>query len=284
MHSFLKSRWLTSCGAVFAGQLRSRERREIRTCLPRYLERRARLHWPAFFRQHAFDDHRRVRHFQCRPVEHRGLHLHGLIPHFSHRRTDETYEGEPGALLILLSDPSWATFGGPAPYSAGFFTISFRGGGVNSVFDASTAAFQAGDPSPTTFYDYQYNFTFTGQEPLTVLLSGGQLALYNNSLSDVTAAIFPVPELSTWAMMAFGLAGFGMAGRLRGWRNQSRANCPRSARRLRSDQVGSETGGLGNLTLARICSAWTVARAAGKKPSTIRCASPCTRPQAAMAA
>jgi hypothetical protein len=92
------------------------------------------------------------------------------------------------------------------------------GGGVNSVFDASTAAFQAGDPSPSLFYDYQYNFSFTGQEPLTVLLSGGQLALYNNSVSDVTAAIFPVPEVSTWAMMAFGFAGLGMAGRLRAWR------------------------------------------------------------------
>ena len=33
---------------------------------------------------------------------------------------------------------------------------------------------------------------------------------------------------------------------------------------LRFYEVGSETGGLGNLTLARISSAWTIARAAGK--------------------
>ena len=47
---------------------------------------------------------------------------------------------------------------------------------------------------------------------------------------------------------------------------------------------GSETAGLGNLILARISSARLVARATGKKPSTIRCESPCTRPHAAMAA
>ncbi len=147
-----------------------------------------------------------------------------LSPTFLIGATDETYQGEPGALLILLSDPSCATFGGPAPYSAGFFTISFMGGGVNSVFDASTAAFQAADPSPTLFYDYQYNFSFTGQEPLTVLLGGGHLALYNNSVSDVTAAIFRVPEVSTWVMMAFGFAGLGMAARLRAWRT-ARGDC-----------------------------------------------------------
>jgi hypothetical protein len=49
------------------------------------------------------------------------------------------------------------------------------------------------------------------------------LTLYNNSVSDVTAAIFPVPELSTWAMVALGFAGLGMAGRLREWRTESRA-------------------------------------------------------------
>jgi hypothetical protein len=124
-------------------------------------------------------------------------------------------------LFILLSDPSWATFGGPAPYSAGFFP-TFPAGAINSVFGSSTASFQAGDPSPTMFYDYQNNFSFTGPGPLTVLLSGGQLTLYNNSVSDVTAAIFPVPELSTWAMMAFGFAGLGMARRLREWRTESR--------------------------------------------------------------
>src|SRR6202044_624448 len=102
--------------------------------------------------------------------------------------TDELYNEEPGALLILLSDPSWATFGGPAPYSAGFFR-TFPAGAINSVFGSSTASFQAGDPFPTLFYDYQSNFSFDGPGPLTVLLSGGHLALYANSLSDVTAAI-----------------------------------------------------------------------------------------------
>jgi hypothetical protein len=34
--------------------------------------------------------------------------------------------------------------------------------------------------------------------------------------------------------------------------------------------AASAVGGLGNLILARISSAWTLARAAGKKPSTIR--------------
>ena len=51
---------------------------------------------------------------------------------------------------------------------------------------------------------------------------GGQLVIYNTSISDVTATIFPVPEVSTWAMMAFGLAGLGMAGRLREWRTAPR--------------------------------------------------------------
>jgi hypothetical protein len=38
------------------------------------------------------------------------------------------------------------------------------------------------------------------------------------------------------------------------------------------------------LILPRISSVWAVPRAAGKKPSTIKCANPCTRPHAAMAA
>ena len=226
MHSFLKSRWLMSCGAVFALISVS--------CGPASAEKfelvyRATLNEGPGFIGQPFSDNTPLTitaDFDTSSADYwnTGAYIYtALSATFVIGATTELYEGEPGALLILLSDPSWATFGGPAPYSAGFFTISFRGGGVNSVFDASTAAFQAADPSPTTFYDYQYNFSFTGQEPLTVLLSGGQLALYNNSLSDVTAAIFPVPELSTWAMMAFGLAGLGMAGRLRGWRNQSRA-------------------------------------------------------------
>ena len=144
-----------------------------------------------------------------------------LSPTFLIGATAELYQDEPGALFILLSDPSWATFGGPAPYSAGFFR-TFPAGAINSVFGSSTASLQAGDPSPTMFYDYQNNFSFAGPGPLTVLLSGGQLTLYNNSVSDVTAAIFPVPELSTWAMMAFGFAGLGMARRLRELRTESR--------------------------------------------------------------
>ena len=48
--------------------------------------------------------------------------------------------------------------------------------------------------------------------------------------------------------------------------------------------AASAVGGLGSLILARISSACALARAAGKKPSTIRCASPCTSPHAAIAA
>jgi len=138
-----------------------------------------------------------------------------LSPTFLIGATDELYEDEPDALFILLSDPSWATFGGPAPYSVGFFR-TFPAGAINSVFGASTAAFQAGDPSPTVFYDYQDNFSFTGPGPLTVLLSGGQLTIYDNSVSDVTAAILPVPELSTWGLMLFGFAALASAAYVRG--------------------------------------------------------------------
>ena len=137
-----------------------------------------------------------------------------------------TYETE-NALLILLSDPSWQTEGGPYPYSAGFISLG-QGplGSITSLFGASTNAFDAANPSPTTFSEYELNYDFTGGHPLTLSLEGapggGQLVLYNTSISDVTATIFPVPEVSTWAMMAFGLAGLGMAGRLREWRTAPR--------------------------------------------------------------
>lgn len=225
MHSFLKSRWLMSCGAVFAlisvscGPARA-EKFELfyRATLneePSLLGQPFPVGTPLTI----------TADFDTSSADYwnTGAYIYtALSPTFVIGATTELYEGEPGALLILLSDPSWATYGGPAPYSAGFFRL-FPNGAINSVFGSSTASFQAADPSPTTFYDYQSNFSFAGPGPLTVSLSGGQLTLYANSLSDVTAAIFPVPELSTWAMMAFGFAGLGMAGRLRGWRNQSRA-------------------------------------------------------------
>jgi hypothetical protein len=138
-----------------------------------------------------------------------------------------TYETQNG-LEILLSDPSWQSVGGPFPYSAGFIG-SEQGeplGSITSLFGASTNAFDASNPSPTKFYEYEHNFDFTGGSPLTLFVArvpgGGQLVIYNTSVSDVAATIFAVPELSTWAMMAFGFAGMGMAGRLRAWRTESR--------------------------------------------------------------
>jgi hypothetical protein len=136
------------------------------------------------------------------------------------------YETE-NALLILLSDPSWQSVGGPFPYSAGFVVSGPSGlGSINSLFGASTNAFDASNPSPTKFNEYEFNFDFT-EGPLTISLEGapggGQLVVYNASVSGVTATLFAVPEVSTWAMMAFGFAGLGMAGRLREWRTESRA-------------------------------------------------------------
>jgi hypothetical protein len=135
-----------------------------------------------------------------------------------------TYETED-ALLILLSDPSWQSVGGPYPYSAGFVG-SGPLGSITSLFGASTNAFDASNPSPTKFNEYEFNFDFT-ERPLTLFLEGvpdgGQLVVYNASVFGVTATLFAVPEVSTWAMMAFGFAGLGMAGRLREWRTESRA-------------------------------------------------------------
>jgi hypothetical protein len=136
-----------------------------------------------------------------------------------------TYEAED-PLEILLSDPSWQTLGGPYPYSAGFLDDGPPLGSINSLFGASTNAFDSSNPSPTSFYEYEHNFEFTGGAPLTLFVAGasggGQLVIYNTGISDVTAAIFPVPELSTWAMMAVGFAGLGMGAGLRAWRTQTR--------------------------------------------------------------
>jgi hypothetical protein len=80
-------------------------------------------------------------------------------------------------------------------------------------------------PSPTQFYEYELNYKFTNG-PLSLVVFGpsgaGQLVIYNTSISDVTAAVFPVAELSTWAMMAVGFAGLGMGAGLRAWRTQTR--------------------------------------------------------------
>jgi hypothetical protein len=51
-----------------------------------------------------------------------------------------------GLYEILLSDPSWATFGGPAPYSAGLIKFENGLGSINSVFDASTQTVRRRDP------------------------------------------------------------------------------------------------------------------------------------------
>ena len=56
-------------------------------------------------------------------------------------------------LLILVSDPSWQSVGGPYPYSAGFVG-SGPLGSITSLFGASTNPFDAANPSPTTFNDY----------------------------------------------------------------------------------------------------------------------------------
>jgi hypothetical protein len=134
-----------------------------------------------------------------------------------------TYETQ-NALQILLSDPSWQTLGGPYPYSAGFLD-SEPLGSITSLFGASTNTFDASDPSPTQFYEYELNYKFTNG-PLSLVVFGpsgaGQLVIYNTSISDVTAAVFPVAELSTWAMMAVGFAGLGMGAGLRAWRTQTR--------------------------------------------------------------
>jgi hypothetical protein len=135
-----------------------------------------------------------------------------------------TYETQ-NALQILLSDPSWQTLGGPFPYSAGFLDDGPPLGSINSLFGASTNAFDSFNPSPTSFYEYENNFDFT-DGPLSLVVfgpsGGGQLVIYNTSISGVTAAILPVPELSTWAMMAIGFAGLGIGARLRAWRTQTR--------------------------------------------------------------
>ena len=112
----------------------------------------------------------------------------------------------------------------PIPlYSVGFLS-SGPLGSITSLFGASTDPFDAASPSPTTFNEYEHNFDFT-DGPLTLFVEGasggGQLVVYNTSVSDVTATIFAVPEVATWAMMVFGLAGLGLAGRLREWRTES---------------------------------------------------------------
>ena len=135
-----------------------------------------------------------------------------------------TYEAE-GPLEILLSDPSWQSVGGPYPDSAGFVGFGPLGS-ITSLFGASTNEFHAANPSPTKFYEYEHNFDFTGGSPLTVFVAGGpgggQFVIYNASVSEVGATILPIPELSTWAMLAFGFAGLGMAGRLRASRTELR--------------------------------------------------------------
>jgi hypothetical protein len=137
-----------------------------------------------------------------------------------------TYETQDG-LQILLSDPSWESVGGPYPYSAGFIGSEHGEplGSITSLFGASTNAFDASNPAPTQFYEYELNYNFTAG-PLSLFVFGpsgsGQLVLYNTSVSDGGATIFAVPELSTWAMLAFGFTGLGIAGRLHAWRTESR--------------------------------------------------------------
>jgi hypothetical protein len=222
MHSFLKCQWLISCGAVFALMSVG--------CGPASAEK-----FELVYRATLNEGTAPFSGFIGLPLPagtpltitaefdtssadywNTGAYIYtALSPTFVIGATDELYNDELGSLFILLSDPSWATFGGPAPYSAGFFR-TFPAGAINSVFGSSTAAFQASDPSPTAFYDYQYNFSFAGPGPLTVLLSGGELTLYSSSLSDVTASILPVPEVSTWGLMLFGLAGLAGIAYVRG--------------------------------------------------------------------
>src|ERR1700733_8259253 len=157
-------------------------------------------------------------------MEHRRVFLHGSILNVPHRVVDIRGGGSVGD---PAERPIVAIGRRPFPYSAGFVVSGPSGlGSINSLFGASTNAFGASNPSPTKFNEYEHNFDFTGGSPLTLFAAGapgrGQLTIYNASVSGLTATILAVPELSTWAMMAFGVAGLGMAGRLRGWRPESR--------------------------------------------------------------
>jgi hypothetical protein len=223
MHSFLRSRWLMSCGAVFALMSvgcgpASAEKFEL-VYSATLNEGSAPL--SGFTGQGSLPAGTPLTitaEFDTSSADqwNTGAYIYtALSPTFLIGAIDELYNEEPGALRILLSDPSWATFGGPAPYSAGFFRTS-PAGAINSVFGSSTASFQAGDPSPTVFSDDQYNFSFAGPGPLTVSLSGGQLTIYSSSLSDVRASILPVPEVSTWGLMLLGFAGLAGVAYVRG--------------------------------------------------------------------
>lgn len=135
MHSFLKSRWLMSCGAVFALMSvgcgpASAEKFELVSSAT-LNEGSAPL--SGFTGQGSLPAGTPLTitaEFDTSSADqwNTGAYIYtALSPTFLIGAIDELYNEEPGALRILLSDPSWATFGGSAPYSAGFFRTSPAG-------------------------------------------------------------------------------------------------------------------------------------------------------------
>ena len=131
-----------------------------------------------------------------------------------------SWEYEPGQIFTWsqLSDPT------PIRFSTDFTDVAVSGGTSTSVGPFTSVEFDSetfGDGGLLVFTglaDVEADGfqIYTGSEDAPIF-SPGRYAVQSETTRDfsfvvVTAATPPVPEPSTWAMMALGFAGLGFAG------------------------------------------------------------------------
>jgi hypothetical protein len=123
-----------------------------------------------------------------------------------------TYTSAPGAVDVVLSDPSFPQLAGK--YGAGLST-STAGFFFGAAFASASPAFTVETVAPTVFSSY---IEYISNVPLTIeLTSGGSLVINDNGTTSATASLTSaaVPEPAAPIMAAQAVLLLGVALRLR---------------------------------------------------------------------
>jgi hypothetical protein len=119
-----------------------------------------------------------------------------------------TYTSAPGAVSVVLTDPSFP--GLPGNYGVGLST-STAGFFFGAEFASASPAFTVETVSPTAFSSYHAYLTHL---PLTIeLTSGGSLVIYDNGTTPATATLTSaaVPEPAALILAAEAALMVGVA-------------------------------------------------------------------------
>jgi hypothetical protein len=127
----------------------------------------------------------------------------------------------PGGNVVQAFNGSFSITGGIINYLSGTFEDSVFGGGNALVLTASSSA--AGEtvtftssviPADQLAFNKGISFSFTDVNPIVGTVGSGASRTLRPFKADIGGdfSASPVPEPSTWVMMALGFAGLGFVG------------------------------------------------------------------------